>query len=260
MNHRHHLVALSANTLVLAMLLVGCGGDDDDSGVASTGGTSATGGGTGMGGATGTGGTATGTGGGGDPCSNVSPCGGDVIGTWTVTSSCLKVSGAIDPTKGGLSPVCSTGPVTEGTLQVTGTWDLKADGTFADNTSTTGEMKFALPAACKELSGTQIACAKIGGPLGSGLGCTVVCTDDAASGGCACTATVDTASAALAGGIGVVSASLSTTGTYTAASNVITTSDGVNYSYCVSGSTLTVSPQTETTGMGTTAGTVVFQK
>src|ERR1700730_4305990 len=36
------------------------------------------------------------SGGGGGSCSNVTPCGGNVVGTWAATSSCLTVSGALD--------------------------------------------------------------------------------------------------------------------------------------------------------------------
>ena len=70
-------------------------------------GCSGTGGG-GAGGAAGTsssgaGGSTAGSSGGGatgGSCSNVTPCGGNVVGTWTVTSSCLKVTGEPGPVVG----------------------------------------------------------------------------------------------------------------------------------------------------------------
>src|SRR5450755_1519290 len=72
------------------------------------------------------------SGGAGGACTNVTACGGDVVGTWTV-SSCLNVSGQLDLS---ISPDCSA-QVT-GSLQVSGTWSAKADGTYTDNTTTTG--------------------------------------------------------------------------------------------------------------------------
>src|SRR4051812_49023030 len=89
-------------------------------------------------GGAGTTGTA-GTGGGGASCPNVTPCGGNVVGTWTVASSCLTVSGALD--LGLVGAGCPSAPVT-GTLAVTGTFTANADGTYSDNTITTGQERF----------------------------------------------------------------------------------------------------------------------
>jgi hypothetical protein len=286
MNHRRRLVAVSVNTLVFALLLAGCAGDESGAGSA-TGGSAATtdsGGATGSGGAatggvstggvatggvstggvatggvsTGgvaTGGVSTGTGGiqsgsGGEAsCDNVTPCGGDVVGTWNATSSCLKVTGELDLVPFGVG--CTSAPVT-GSLQVSGTWTANSDGTYSDNTSTSGEEQFTLTPDCLNVSGTTTTCERISGALGS-IGYSAVTCTDAGSGGCDCSATVEQT-----GGIGVVSMSLSSSGTYTTADNVITTSDETQYSYCVSGNTMTMSlPNTK---KGTVTGTVVFQK
>src|SRR5262245_40218129 len=40
---------------------------------------------------------------GGGSCSNVAACGGSVVGTWTVMSSCLKVTGELDLALAGLN-------------------------------------------------------------------------------------------------------------------------------------------------------------
>ena len=50
-------------------------------------------------------------------CTNVAPCGGSVVGTWNVTSSCLKLSGDMDMSLASLG--CPTVPV-NGSLQTTG--------------------------------------------------------------------------------------------------------------------------------------------
>ena len=56
----------------------------------------------GLGGAGGnSGATGAGGGGGAASCPDVTACGGSVVGTWTVTSSCLTVSGTLDLIAGG---------------------------------------------------------------------------------------------------------------------------------------------------------------
>jgi hypothetical protein len=237
MNHRRNLVALSLNTLVIGLLLAGCGdyGDDDDD--SNTGGSTAVGGGTGVGGdATGAGGSDTGTGGGGpDLCANVTACGGDVVGTWNVTGSCLTVSGDMDVSSFGLG--CPTVTAT-GTLTVAGTWTANGDGTYSDNTTTTGTETLELPTTCLDVSGTHTTCSRISAPLSSVGFDSVDCVDNAATAGCTCTCTIDQA-----GGLGVGPMYPSASGTYTVAGNTLTITAGAQeYSYCVDGTTLTVTP------------------
>src|SRR5580765_7364159 len=96
----------------------------------------------------GTGGSTSGTGGtaGAPPnCPGGTACGGSVVGTWTVTSSCLALSGDMDVMFASLG--CKTVPVS-GSLHVTGTWTANANGTYTDNTVTTGCITFPLAPAC----------------------------------------------------------------------------------------------------------------
>ena len=113
----------------------------------------------GSGGSPGAGGAgATGPGGGGAggvSCPNVTPCGGDVVGTWTVTSSCLNVAGALDLTVAGAS--CPSAPVT-GSLQVTGTLTANANGTYSDDTITSGDEQFTLAPSCLFISSAPVTC------------------------------------------------------------------------------------------------------
>src|SRR6185436_14209979 len=87
----------------------------------------------------------------GAACSDVAPCGGNAVGTWTVASACLAVAGNLDVSGFGLG--CPTVTVT-GSLQVSGTWTANADGTYADNTTTTGDEQLTVPAECLNVSGT----------------------------------------------------------------------------------------------------------
>jgi hypothetical protein len=187
-------------------------------------------------------------------CDNVTACGGDVVGTWLVGDACLKVSGELDLS--GLGTDCKSSPVT-GTLAVSGTFTAKADGTYTDETMTTGEEILDLPQTCLTLSGTATTCKRIGGPLASVGYSKVTCVDNTTTLGCTCTATVEQS-----GGLGLVSATPSTSGAYTVADNVLAISDGVHdtpYSFCVAGAALTVSPPSmNKTGRST--GTIVLQK
>lgn len=146
---------------------------------------------------------------------------------------------------------CMAAPVT-GSLKVTGTWTATGDGKYTDATVTTGEEHLTLAAPCLNISGTITTCDRVGGPL-SGVGYESATCVDAASGGCTCVATVNTT-----GGMAFPALSTPAMGTFTTASNVITATDGRNeekYSYCVSGNTLTVTPQSMTT-----TGSIVLEK
>src|SRR5581483_11063357 len=99
----------------------------------------------------GAGGDSTGAGG-GTSCTNVSACGGSVVGTWNVTSSCLQVSGSLAVSMAGAG--CPSAPIT-GSLTVTGTFTANADGTYSDGTITSGTEQFTLQPSCLIISSTQ---------------------------------------------------------------------------------------------------------
>lgn len=218
--------------------------DDVEAGAPGRGGTASGGqhssGGTGGTSGAGTGGTA-GTGGGGSDCENAPACGGDVVGTWTVTSSCLELSGDADVTSIGLG--CSSIPVT-GYLEVTGTWTAYSDGTYSDETVTSGWAQFAMPESCRSISGTVVRCSQMGNALEI-MGYTSTTCTSVASGGCACDAIVEQH-----GGMGVISIIPGTSGEYTVDEGILATVSDLpaEYAYCVSGSDLTMHPLTSTAG------------
>ena len=224
--------AVLALAMALGMIWGGCstGGGSSSDGAGGTGGSSSNG---------------------GASCSNVTPCGGNMVGTWTVTSSCLKVTGALDLMSFGAG--CPTAPAT-GSCQVTGTWTANADGTYSDNTTTSCEEQITLAPSCLVISSTPVTCEGAGNLLKSLGYASFQCTS-AAGGGCDCRATVQQT-----GGLGMVSPAPSTMGNYTTAGNVVTVtgdSGDTKYSYCVSGDQMTVSPQS---AGPTLTGTIAFQK
>ena len=203
----------------------------------------------------GSGGVQGGTGGEVASCDrNVTPCGGDVVGTWNVTSSCLNVSGTMDLSMLGLG--CSSGQITKGFLEVSGAWTAYADGTYADDTRVSGREELELPDDCLYISGTTTTCSLISIVL-YGVGYDqAACVDNSATGGCTCSAAVNQN-----GGLGVAPIyDPRAAGYYGAVENTITiTPKEQEYSYCVAGTTLAVTPRsTDTTG--TLTGIVVLEK
>jgi non-reducing end alpha-L-arabinofuranosidase len=244
---RSRLLRLAGATVLALMAADGCGTSSGGGSGGSSGGSVGTGG-SGAGGVHGSGG---GGGSAGGACPNVTPCGGDLVGTWTVSSSCLNVTGQLDLTLVGAG--CASAPVT-GSLEVSGTWTANSDGTYTDGTLTTGSEQFTLAPDCLVISSAPVTCAGVGSILASLGYDTVTCTD-ATGGGCACSATVHQT-----GTLGWVSPAASTSGNYTTATNVVTISGDAGdatYPYCASANTLTLTPQSTSP---TTTGTIVLHK
>jgi hypothetical protein len=226
----------------------GTGGNRAESGTSGVGGAGA-----GMGGMPGGNG---GSGGGVNAsCNDVMPCGGDVVGTWTVIDSCLKVSGAVDLTDFGLG--CTAAP-TSGSLEVIGTWSASSEGMMvSDNTTTTGDATIDVPEECAVTSSQPIACVSLAGPIAPFRGYASLVCVDSESAWCACSGTFEQA-----GGMGLISQSPMANGTYTTADGVLTVLDGMNqteYSYCSSENTMIVSLKS-VGKTGTVTGTIVLQK
>jgi non-reducing end alpha-L-arabinofuranosidase len=224
----------------------GCTSVSSNAGTPAGNGGSATGSSTGNGGSPGNGGNNQTTSPGGN-CSGMTPCGGNIVGTWNVTSSCLRLAGNMDVSLAGLG--CATVPLTSGSLQVNGTWTANGDGSYTDNTTTTGAVTFPLASSCLTISSVPVTCEKAG-TIFAALGWVATCSS--AGGQCNCSANANQK-----GGIGLVSVYASASGRYSTSGNVLTTDEPTTNSYCVSGNTLTITPQT--TGV-TLTGTVVLQK
>jgi len=213
-------------------------------GGAPGGGANGNGGSPSIGGGPGSGGTQSNT----IECANVAACGGDVVGTWNVSSTCLNVTGRLNVSLIGMT--CSPPPVS-GSLQVTGTWIADSNASYTDNTTTTGYEKFTLDASCLIISSTPTTCSGAANVL-TALGFASVTCTPMASGGCDCSTTINQV-----GGIGLVSPLASASGSYDTSGNVLTADATLKYSFCASGNTLTLTPQS--TSM-TTTGTIILQK
>jgi hypothetical protein len=228
------------------------GGSITSGGSKSSGGISGIGGVVTSGGSKSTGGISGGT------CAVGKACGGDVVGTWDVSSSCLNYSGYADISYLGLTCIPNTALIT-GSVAVTGTLTLNANGKYTDKTVTKGSESWVLDRSCLILSGTKVSCSAIGtvfsGSL-SGFGYESFQCVDAVSGGCNCQGTINQP-----GGLGLLSNDMSPTGSYKVNGNTLNMGDLSRYSYCVNGTSMTMVPNPDTTyGATPYTGTVVLQK
>lgn len=177
-------------------------------------------------------------------CTNVAACGGPVVGAWTVSSSCMKLSGDMDVSLASLG--CPKVPVT-GSLTTTGTFVANADGTFTDNTITTGSATFPLAQACLSISSVERTCEQVSS-IFEALGWTKS-TCAQTNGQCNCTVTAEQH-----GGLGTISGVATTKGRYTVAGTTLTTDD-LSFPYCAAGNSLTVTPQ-----MSSLTGSILLTK
>ena len=143
--------------------------------------------------------TLLGCGGGGGSCGGTA-CGGDVVGTWKVTSSCFSVSGAPATCPRQTSKVVS--------FSVSGGVTYKADRTYAGTRAASVQLQTTLPASCLMIGGITVTCAQweaalMAQPDTMSAKCT------STSSGCTCTGTV-------------VQDASSDSGTWATAGNVLT--------------------------------------
>ena len=190
--------------------------------------------------------------GGGASCKNAATCGGDVVGSWTVTSSCLNVTGEVDLTTLGMA--CESVPVT-GHLEVTGTWTANADGTYSDQTLTSGTEQIVVPSSCLSITGTPITCAQMAQALGY-LGYVSTTCTTARDGTCTCEADIQQS-----GGMGVIADVPAVHGDHSVADDMLTLTgerEDTTYAFCATSTELSVLPLSTT--RGTLTGAIEFDQ
>jgi hypothetical protein len=223
-------VRLARAIVAGALLVVSCGGGGQaPGGGGGRGGSGPTGGAGGQAGGAGTGGA----------CVPVAACGGDVVGTWRVVSSCLTA------TK-DLSSVCA-GASADVAYAITGSVTYDADGTYTPSLAATTTVHEHYPAGCAPFG---LTCDQLGrvamdaGPPVMSAGCT---TD--ATGACTCAS--------------VVAATVDNTpGTYTASGTTLASVQGSTTStsmYCVQAGLLHETPAPGDGGL-TAMGEIVLAK
>jgi hypothetical protein len=189
---------------------------------------------------------AAGCGSSGGTCSNAAACGGDIVGSWTITSSCVSESGSMFDSQ------CPSATVSSSGLTITGSVTYNADGTYSLTSTTAGSLDVTLPPSCLTSNGVTVTCAQLNQEVQSNPtpGLTINCTG---SSSCSCVETI-------------VSQTSSETGTYTttAAGLLTDTPTGGTAGqtdYCVKGTTMTQSPHAGSAMMGqNVSGTITLTK
>ncbi len=185
-------------------------------------------------------------------CANGAACGGSLVGTWKVTSTCLT----LDLGSAMGTAACPEQTSTAKNLRATGNATYGADLTYTSNATLTYDAAITQPKSCLTVQNITLTCDQLQQSVEARLAMTPftsVSCKATANGGCACT-------------FSGASQTISDAGTYTTTgAGLLTqtpTSDPPDESdYCVKGSTLTLSPHADTSMMGPSiSGTITFTK
>jgi hypothetical protein len=168
---------------------------------------------------------------GGGTCGVAAPCGGDIVGTWTVTSACVTANVT------GFLTNCPSATLSISDLRITGTTAYDADLTYTQDTVASGTDVVTLPRECIG----ALTCADLAASFLQENPPPTSVTCWAAGSGCACA-------------LGVPTQSTIETGTYTTTSAGLLTQTKTGgapgqANYCVKGTTLTVSSQVSMMGV-----------
>lgn len=167
-----------------------------------------------------------------DGCANAAACGGDIVGAWQISSTCLTFDSSTmsnDDCPGQTTRVAD--------WDMTGNFNFNADLTYSANATQTGTVVTTLPASCLMRQGITLSCAQLEDALQANLadsGFSSGTCSVSAGNGCACT-------------IVTLPQSSNASGTYTTSGSGVLTQTETGGSpdssnYCVKGSTLTLSP------------------
>ncbi len=158
-------------------------------------------------------------------CATPAACGGNIVGNWVVTSSCVQLTGMF------ASSLCPTATAVA-SLRYSGQVSYTASMTYTLSSSASGTETIDFPASCVTTTCNQIAQALQASPPD---GLTSIHCSPAAGGGCACAANLSPESN-------------TETGTYTLSGTSITTtaSGGGDEtdSYCAVANHLDIIPDT----------------
>jgi hypothetical protein len=189
-------------------------------------------------------------GGGGGSCGKVQPCGGNVVGNYTVSGACFD-SAAVTMQIGMQCPGASANI---SALNVSGNASFNADLTYSITETISASLSETIPPSCLTANGITITCAQLDQEIQLLLAQqpgTYQSAHCSGSGTCTCSFTL-------------AAQTMSETGTYTTSGTTITTTDSTgtssSSSYCAQGNQLHMLQVDMTMAMGKIQGDVVFTK
>ncbi len=167
-------------------------------------------------------------------CAAAAACGGNIVGSWKISATCLTFD---------ISSTMSNDNCPEQTTRVadwemTGNLNFDADLSYSANATQIGTVVTTVPASCLMRQGITLTCAQLEDALQTSLadsGFSSGTCSTSSGNGCACT-------------LVTLPQSTNVTGTYTTTGAGVLTqtptggSPSGSSSYCVKGSTLTLSP------------------
>ncbi|HXI60539.1 MAG TPA: hypothetical protein VNO55_30970 [Polyangia bacterium] len=181
----------------------------------------------------------------GGACGNTAACGGDIVGTWTVTSSCVSATASM------FDSSCPGATIGNVNIKVTGTATYNADKTYTSSATFSGSESVTQPASCLSVNGSMASCAQLTQSLAGNPGFkSATCTG---TGGCTCNIVLNDDTTMETGTYTTTAAGLLTE---TPAGGAASQSD-----YCVKGKTMTDSPHAGSAMMGESlSGTITLTK
>jgi hypothetical protein len=185
----------------------------------------------------------------GGRCSNSAACGGDIVGTWKITSSCVSANLAM------LDGTCPAATLSTSDLKMAGSVTYNADLSYIETGTVSGTVVVTEPTSCFTSQGVTPTCDDLNQEFQSNNqdpALTLHCTGTTT---CTCTETF-------------TNEDTSQTGTYTTTTaGVLTeTRDGESSpsetdDYCVKGTAFTLSPHADSMMMGQPImGTITLTK
>jgi hypothetical protein len=190
---------------------------------------------------------ALGCGGGGGTCGGTKACGGDVVGTWKVTSSCQTAEITPFPLS------CDASPTALETVTSAGTLTFGADLTYTWIGTQTGRAAQTYPDACLVMNGQTITCERLNQLLGANvMSPSAVCNQGHA--GCTCTTELPGQTTNEAGSYTTTAAGLLT--------ETPTGGSPFDFDYCATGGGLSMSPRLSSivTVADTVSGSITYAK
>jgi hypothetical protein len=88
-------------------------------------------------------------------CGKVQPCGGSVVGSWKISSTCVTSAGVV----GLMADFCPTGTVTP-SFQVSGNITYNTNATYSGTFTESGTVTLGLPPSCLTDGATTFTCAQ----------------------------------------------------------------------------------------------------
>ena len=160
--------------------------------------------------------------GGGGSCGKVQPCGGNLVGTWDITATCIDTKAVSDGLLSQLTALTGCGELSleSSHADQTGTATFNADMTFTSTRTATYDATIAVPKSCITQGGFTLTCGQVNQLIAQFAGAqvgTVDCKD--ATGGCSCKLTTPSQTQTDAGnysvsGTKITSGSASASGDY----------------------------------------------